>query len=78
MDMGKSRQERDAGAHWLIAYITKLVGEKRRTGDTVGILAELIDKAVVAMNAANGHPLEPCDNPDCATPRRLRCAAQSS
>jgi cytochrome P450 len=45
MDMGKSREERDKGAHWLIDYITKLVADKRRTGATDGILAELINKA---------------------------------
>ncbi|MFF1692225.1 cytochrome P450 [Streptomyces sp. NPDC058257] len=45
MDMGRSREERDRGAHWLIDYITQLVAEKRRTGDTDGILAELINKA---------------------------------
>ncbi|WP_406113030.1 cytochrome P450 [Streptomyces sp. NBC_01014] len=45
MDMARSRAERDAGAHWLIDYITALVAEKRRTGDTEGILAELIAKA---------------------------------
>lgn len=44
MDMGKSREERDKGAHWLINYITELVAEKRRTGATDGILAELINK----------------------------------
>ncbi|MDX3853402.1 cytochrome P450 [Streptomyces sp. AK02-01A] len=44
MDMGKSREERDKGAHWLIDYITRLVAEKRRTGATDGILAELINK----------------------------------
>ncbi|MET9531738.1 MULTISPECIES: cytochrome P450 [unclassified Streptomyces] len=45
MDMGRSREERDAGAHWLVGYITDLVAEKRRTGDTEGILAELINRA---------------------------------
>ncbi|WP_327657401.1 cytochrome P450 [Streptomyces sp. NBC_00483] len=45
MDMAKSREERDKGAHWLIGYITDLVADKRRTGATDGILAELIDKA---------------------------------
>ncbi|RDG37423.1 cytochrome P450 [Streptomyces corynorhini] len=45
MDMGKSREVRDKGAHWLIRYITGLVAEKRRTGATDGILAELINKA---------------------------------
>ncbi|EIV92431.1 cytochrome P450 [Frankia sp. QA3] len=45
MDMGTSRAERDCGAHWLVDYITALVADKRRTGDTEGILAELIDKA---------------------------------
>jgi cytochrome P450 len=44
MDMGKSRRERDKGAHWLVDYITQLVADKRRTGDTTGILAELINK----------------------------------
>ncbi|MEV5681291.1 cytochrome P450 [Streptomyces sp. NPDC052179] len=44
MDMAKSREERDKGAHWLIDYITNLVADKRRTGATDGILAELIDK----------------------------------
>ncbi|WNI21420.1 MULTISPECIES: cytochrome P450 [unclassified Streptomyces] len=42
MDMAKAREERDKGAHWLIDYITRLVAEKRRTGATDGILAELI------------------------------------
>jgi cytochrome P450 len=45
MDMGVSRAERDSGAHWLVDYITALVADKRRTGDTEGILAELIGKA---------------------------------
>ncbi|NED93184.1 cytochrome P450 [Streptomyces sp. SID11233] len=45
MDMAKSREERDKGAHWLIDYITRLVADKRRTGATDGILAELINKA---------------------------------
>ncbi|WP_329453915.1 cytochrome P450 [Streptomyces sp. NBC_01497] len=45
MDVGKTREERDAGGHWLIDYITSLVAEKRRTGATDGILAELISKA---------------------------------
>ncbi|MFD4553898.1 cytochrome P450 [Streptomyces sp. NPDC058469] len=45
MDMGKSREVRDKGAHWLIDYITGLVGDKRRTGATDGILAELINRA---------------------------------
>jgi cytochrome P450 len=45
MDMGKSKEVRDRGAHWLVDYITKLVADKRRTGDTTGILAELINKA---------------------------------
>ncbi|MFF1733445.1 MULTISPECIES: cytochrome P450 [unclassified Streptomyces] len=44
MDMAKSREERDKGAHWLIDYITRLVADKRRTGATDGILAELINK----------------------------------
>ncbi|WP_406135048.1 cytochrome P450 [Streptomyces sp. NBC_01089] len=44
MDMGRGREERDRGAHWLIDYITGLVAEKRRTGDTDGILAELINR----------------------------------
>ncbi|GAA1912750.1 cytochrome P450 [Streptomyces durmitorensis] len=44
MDMAKSREERDKGAHWLIDYITKLVADKRRTSATDGILAELIHK----------------------------------
>lgn len=44
MDMAKSREERDKGAHWLIDYITKLVADKRRTGARDGILAELIHK----------------------------------
>ncbi|MFE9686896.1 cytochrome P450 [Streptomyces sp. NPDC006285] len=44
MDMAWSREERDKGAHWLIDYITKLVADKRRTGATDGILAELIDR----------------------------------
>jgi cytochrome P450 len=45
MDMGKPQAVRDRGAHWLVGYITKLVAEKRRTGDRTGILAEMIDKA---------------------------------
>ncbi|WP_067662336.1 cytochrome P450 [Nocardia miyunensis] len=45
MDMGKPREVRDKGAHWLIDYITALIADKRRTGATDGILAELIDKA---------------------------------
>ncbi len=45
MDMAKSKEERDKGAHWLVDYITHLVADKRRTGDTTGILAELINKA---------------------------------
>lgn len=44
MDMAKSREERDKGAHWLIDYITQLVADKRRTGARDGILAELINK----------------------------------
>lgn len=44
MDMGKPREVRDKGAHWLISYITELVADKRRTGATDGILAELINK----------------------------------
>ncbi|MEU8699356.1 cytochrome P450 [Streptomyces sp. NPDC048680] len=44
MDMAKSREERDKGAHWLIDYITELVADKRRTGARDGILAELIHK----------------------------------
>lgn len=44
MDMAKSREERDKGAHWLIGYITELVADKRRTGARDGILAELIHK----------------------------------
>ncbi|MFB7085684.1 cytochrome P450 [Streptomyces sp. NPDC056296] len=45
MDMAKSREERDKGAHWLIDHITKLVADKRRTDATDGILAELINTA---------------------------------
>ncbi|MFB7657473.1 MULTISPECIES: cytochrome P450 [unclassified Streptomyces] len=45
MDMAKSREERDKGAHWLIEHITKLVADKRRTDATDGILAELINTA---------------------------------
>ncbi|WP_261575785.1 cytochrome P450, partial [Frankia gtarii] len=45
MDMGVSRAERDRGAHWLVDYVTALVADKRRSGDTEGILAELIGKA---------------------------------
>ncbi|EDY43170.1 MULTISPECIES: cytochrome P450 [Streptomyces] len=45
MDMAKSREERDRGAHWLIDYITSLVADKRRTGARDGILAELIHKS---------------------------------
>ncbi|WP_405782441.1 cytochrome P450 [Streptomyces sp. NBC_00859] len=45
MDMGRSREERDSGANWLVGYITDLVAEKRRTGGTEGILAELINRA---------------------------------
>ncbi|BBC35111.1 Cytochrome P450 [Streptomyces graminofaciens] len=44
MDMAKSREERDKGAHWLIDHITNLVADKRRTGATDGILAELVHK----------------------------------
>ncbi|WP_371541409.1 cytochrome P450 [Streptomyces sp. NBC_00554] len=45
MDMAKTKEERDKGAHWLVSYITHLVADKRESGDTVGILAELINKA---------------------------------
>ncbi|MFF5010520.1 cytochrome P450 [Streptomyces phaeochromogenes] len=45
MDMSKSRAERDQGATWLIDYITALVHDKRRTGSTEGVLAELIQVA---------------------------------
>ncbi|MFJ4840726.1 cytochrome P450 [Streptomyces sp. NPDC088746] len=45
MDMSRPRAERDAGAHWLIDYITKLVAEKRRTKVQDGILSELIGHA---------------------------------
>ncbi|MFJ8754949.1 hypothetical protein ACIREO_37445 [Streptomyces sp. NPDC102441] len=30
MDMNRPRAERDAGAHWLIDYITKLAAHRRR------------------------------------------------
>ncbi|WP_236710815.1 cytochrome P450 [Streptomyces sp. 150FB] len=42
MDVSGSREERAAGAKWLIDYITRLVATKRRTGDTEGLLADLI------------------------------------
>ncbi|MFJ3212565.1 cytochrome P450 [Streptomyces flaveolus] len=59
MDMGKSREERDRGAHWLIDHITNLVADKRRTGATDGVLAELIsqtdgDDAVLTENQLIG------------------------
>ncbi|MFG2894481.1 cytochrome P450 [Streptomyces sp. NPDC048248] len=42
MDTGLSREERGAGAKWLIDYITTLVAAKRSSGDTEGLLADLI------------------------------------
>ncbi|MFJ4923810.1 cytochrome P450 [Streptomyces sp. NPDC088725] len=42
MDMSHTRAERDAGAQWLIDYITRLVATKRETGATDGLLADLI------------------------------------
>ncbi|GAA2528826.1 cytochrome P450 [Winogradskya humida] len=45
MDMARSREERTAGARWLIDYITKLVAEKRRTHADDGLLADLIRTA---------------------------------
>jgi cytochrome P450 len=45
MDMAHSREERMAGARWLIDYITQLVAAKRRTGADDGLLADLIRTA---------------------------------
>lgn len=45
MDMGLTREERMAGARWLIDYITRLVAEKRRTGADDGLLSDLVRTA---------------------------------
>lgn len=42
MDMSKSREERDAGAKWLLGYIAKLVDQKRADPESPGVLSELI------------------------------------
>lgn len=42
MDVSLSREERGAGAAWLIDYITALVAKKRESGDREGLLADLI------------------------------------
>lgn len=42
MDTSKTQAERDAGAEWLIRYITELVAIKRATPDSVGLIADLI------------------------------------
>lgn len=42
MDMSNPREQRDAGAKWLLDYIGKLVEQKRRDPDSPGLLAELI------------------------------------
>ncbi|WP_063009592.1 cytochrome P450 [Nocardia nova] len=41
-DVGNPREVRDKGAHWLIAYITELIADKKRTNATGDLLAELI------------------------------------
>nr|WP_200073595.1 cytochrome P450 [Saccharopolyspora sp. HNM0986] len=42
MDMSNPREQRDAGAQWLLQYIGKLVEEKRANPDSPGLLAELV------------------------------------
>lgn len=42
MDMSNPREQRDAGAQWLLQYIGKLVAEKRANPDSPGLLAELV------------------------------------
>ncbi|WP_406691858.1 cytochrome P450 [Saccharopolyspora sp. ID03-671] len=42
MDMSNPREQRDAGAKWLMDYINKLVEQKRNNPDSPGLLAELI------------------------------------
>lgn len=42
MDMGRSREERDAGAQWLMGYISKLIEAKRSQPESDGLISELI------------------------------------
>lgn len=42
MDMSNTREQRDAGAQWLLDYIGRLVASKRADPDSPGLLSELI------------------------------------
>ncbi|HEY1704304.1 MAG TPA: cytochrome P450 [Trebonia sp.] len=42
MDVSKTRDERKAGAGWLVKYITGLVADKKADPESTGLLAELI------------------------------------
>lgn len=42
MDMSKPREERDAGAQWLMNYISTLIAAKKEDPDSAGLISELI------------------------------------
>jgi hypothetical protein len=42
MDTNNSQAVRHIGENWIVDYLTGLIAEKRKSPDSVGLLAELV------------------------------------